>query len=92
VPARSRQGNKDASLRLDERRSPLLTIRCETCAATATYTVDDLISVFGRDANVTQLPAELLPCPSKRDRGDGAFRPRAFASGNASNVRRVHRP
>ena len=42
-------------------------LRCDFCRVTATYAVDNLREVYGADANITQLPAALLPCPSKRD-------------------------
>jgi hypothetical protein len=82
----------DASLRLDRCRTALVLLRCDSCRASATYSIDDLRQVYGGDANITQLPTALLPCPSKRDQRDGACRPRAFTTSDASNVRRVERP
>ena len=67
-------------------------LRCDSCRASATYAVDNLRQVYGDGANVTQLPAALLPCPSKRDQRDGACRPRAFTTSDASNVQRVKGP
>lgn len=81
----------DASLRLDRCRSALVMLRCDSCRASATYAIDDLREVYGSDANITQLPAALLPCPSKRDQRDGACRPRAFTTSDGSNVLRVKR-
>ena len=81
----------DASLRLDRCRSLLVMVRCQSCGVSATYALDDLRRAYGDDANITQLPAALLPCPSKRDARDGACRPRAFATSDASNVQRVKR-
>lgn len=82
----------DASLRLDRYRSLLVLVRCQSCGVSATYALGDLRSVYGSDANITQLPAALLPCPSEHDQRDGACRPRAFTTSDVSNVRRVERP
>src|SRR5689334_3360139 len=62
----------DAALRLDRCVAARLTVTCKNCSASAVYTVDDLRSAFRADQNIMALPSYLLPCPSKRDRREGA--------------------
>lgn len=81
----------DASLRLDRCLATRLTVTCENCRTQAVYTVDDLRASLGSDHSITALPAYLLPCPSKRDRREGACQPRAEPGGYHDNVRTVAR-
>ena len=60
-------------------------------AASAVYTVADLIDSFGCDQNVLVLPYYLLPCTNKRDRRDGACELRATLGGYPEHVRSVKR-
>lgn len=79
----------DASLRLDRCLATRLTLTCRTCRVSAVYTLDDLRASLGSDHSIAVLPAYLLPCPSKRDRREGACQPRAEPGGYDDNVRTV---
>ncbi len=79
----------DAALRLDRCAATRLTVACENCRASAVYLVDDLCASFGSDHNIAALPTYLLPCPSKRDRREGACRLRSEPGGYEENVRTV---
>jgi hypothetical protein len=79
----------DACLRLDRCLATRLTVTCQSCRASAVYTIGDLRASFGSDHNITRLPEYLLPCPSKRDRREGACHLRAEAGGYQEGVRTV---
>lgn len=81
--------HRDAILRLDRCRALAVTVSCTHCRAAAVYTVDDLRASFGDGRNITQLPAYLLPCCSKRDRREGTCELRATPGGAQQTARTV---
>jgi hypothetical protein len=79
----------DAALRLDRCVATRLTVTCNNCHASAVYAVEDLRRAFRADQNIMALPPYLLPCPSKRERREGACHLRAEPGGYPDNLRTV---